>query len=68
METGDKIKAKKHFLQALDSDWHLYKTHKELGILELESNEQEKAKLHLSIALDLNPKEKSILKLLSKIQ
>lgn len=68
IETGDKVKAKKHFLQALDSDWHLYKTHKELGILELESNEQEKAKLHLSIALDLNPKEKSILNLLSKIQ
>ena len=68
MKTGDKIKAKKHFLQALDSDWHLYKTHNELGILELESNEQEKAKLHLSIAIDLNPDEKSIVKLLSKIQ
>jgi hypothetical protein len=52
----------------LDADWHSDKTHKQLGLLEIEANERQKAILHLSVALDIDPKQKGIKKLLAELR
>ena len=68
LEAGNQMEAKRHFMGALDADWHSGKTHKQLGLLEIEANERQKAILHLSVALDIDPKQKDIKKLLAELR
>ena len=68
LEAGNQMEAKRHFMGALDADWHSDKTHKQLGLLEIEANERQKAILHLSVALDIDPKQKGIKKLLAELR